>query len=97
LEGYKYLVRFPPHKKTTDTLIFDITYFKMRKDGVLVSSRAWTGDIEPFDILEEVWIQVSGMPPKWSSWRNFRHVASSLAKMVEIGWNSLFSSFFQHG
>jgi hypothetical protein len=26
----------------------------MNKPGVLVSLKAWTGDIEPYDILEEV-------------------------------------------
>jgi hypothetical protein len=66
----------------------------MKKEGVLVSLRAWTGDIEPFHSLEEVWIQISGVPPKWSSWRNFRQIASTLGRMVEIDWNSLFTSFF---
>jgi hypothetical protein len=59
----KYLVRFPPHKKISKTVIYDTTYFKLRKDGVLVSLKAWTGDIGPYDVLEEVWIQVSGIPP----------------------------------
>jgi hypothetical protein len=62
---------------------------------VLVSLRAWTWDIEPFDTLEESWVQVRGVPPKWSKWRSFRQIASSLGKMLEIDWNSLFSSFFK--
>jgi hypothetical protein len=45
-------------------------------------------------VLEEVWVQIRGVPPKWSKWRTFRQLASSLGKMVEIGWNSLFSGFF---
>jgi hypothetical protein len=44
------------------TLIFDITYFKMKKVGVLVSLKAWIGDIEPYDTLEEIRVQVSGTP-----------------------------------
>jgi hypothetical protein len=35
------------------------------------------------------------VPPKWSKWRSFRQIASSLGKMLEIDWNSLFSSFFR--
>jgi hypothetical protein len=56
LEEYRYLVRFPPHRQIANTLIFDITYFKLRKEGVLVSLKAWAGDIEPLDTLEEAWI-----------------------------------------
>jgi hypothetical protein len=33
-------------------------------------------------------------PPKWSNWKTFRQVASSLGKMMEMDWNSLFASFF---
>jgi hypothetical protein len=28
----------------------------------MVSLRAWTGDIEPYDALEEVWVQIRGSP-----------------------------------
>jgi hypothetical protein len=56
LGDFKFLVRFPPHRKISDTLISDITYFRMKKEGVLVSLRAWTGDIEPYDVLEETWV-----------------------------------------
>jgi hypothetical protein len=36
-----------------------------------------------------------GVPPKWSKWRSFRHIASSLGKMLGIDWNSLFSSMIR--
>jgi hypothetical protein len=94
IEEYKYLVWFPPQKVISETLISDITYFKLKKEGVLVSLKAWAGDIEPYESLEEVWVQVTGVPPKWSTWRCFRQLASSLGKMLEINWTSLFSSFF---
>jgi hypothetical protein len=54
VEEFKYLVRFPPHRHIATTLISDVTYFKLKKAGVLVSLRAWIGDIEPYDILEEI-------------------------------------------
>jgi hypothetical protein len=94
LEEYKFMVRFPPQKQISTTLISDVTYFRLKKDGVLVSLRAWTGDVEPYDILDEIWVQIRGIPPKWSDWKTFNQIASSLGKMVEVDWNSLFSSFF---
>jgi hypothetical protein len=67
IEDFRYLVRFPPHKQIANTLISDITYVKLKKERVLVSLKAWVGDIEPFDVLEEVWVQIRGVPPKWSN------------------------------
>jgi hypothetical protein len=67
IEDFRYLVRFPPHKKIANTLISDITYVKLKKERVLVSLKASVGDIEPFDVLEEVWVQIRGVPPKWSN------------------------------
>jgi hypothetical protein len=66
----------------------------LKKEGVLVSLKAWSGDIEPYNSLDMVWVQIKGVHPKWSSWKCFRHITSSLGKMVEIDSNTLFSSFF---
>jgi hypothetical protein len=57
IEDFKYLVSFPPHRLVSATLILGTTYFKMKKDKVLVSLNAWNGDIEPYDMLE-VWVQI---------------------------------------
>jgi hypothetical protein len=94
MEDYKYLIRFPPHKQVAATLISNTTYFKMCKEGVLVSLKAWNGDIDPYDSLEEAWVQISGVPPKWCNWKTFIQIISSLGKMIEIDCNSLFTSFF---
>jgi hypothetical protein len=67
IEDFRYLVRFPPHKQIANTLISDITYVKLKKERVLVSLKASVGDIEPFDVLEEVWVQIRGVPPKCSN------------------------------
>jgi hypothetical protein len=76
---FRYLVRFPPHKQVATTLISDITYFKLHKEGVLVSLSA-----DPYDALDDVWVQISGIPPKWSDWRTLRQVSSSLGKLLEV-------------
>jgi hypothetical protein len=56
LEEYKFLVRFPPQKHISATLISDVTYFRLKKEGVLVSLRDWIGDVEPYDELDEIWV-----------------------------------------
>jgi hypothetical protein len=78
------------------TLISDTTYFKM-KEGVLVSLEAWTGDIDPYDSLEEAWVQISGIPPRWSNWRTLRQIASSLGKFVGGGLELIVHQLLQHG
>jgi hypothetical protein len=50
--------------------------------------RAWIDDIEELYTLDEVWMQISGVLPKWSNWRSFKQIASSLGKMLKIDWNS---------
>jgi hypothetical protein len=99
IEVFRYLVRFLPHKQVVATLISDTTYFKMKKVGVLVSLKAWTGDIDPYDSLEELWVQFNGIPPsgatgklsnKWhhllgSCWR----WTGTLCSPVSLAWSGL--------
>jgi hypothetical protein len=33
-------------------------------------------------------------PPRWCNWRSFNQIASSLGRLMEIDWNSLFTGFF---
>jgi hypothetical protein len=46
--------------------------------------RDWAGDVEPYDVLDEIWVQIRGIPPKWSDWKTFNQIASSLGRMVEV-------------
>ncbi|XP_062203848.1 uncharacterized protein LOC133906086 [Phragmites australis] len=95
MDDYRYLVKFPPHKKVSDIVISNVTFFNLNKEGVLGSLRKWNGEVEPLGELEEVWIQVRGIPPKWSDWMTFRQIASTLGKLVDIDWSSLYSSYFE--
>lgn len=65
LDEYRFLVRFPPQKKIDDLVITNkgFAYFYPEKKGVMVSLKAWDGEIEPIGELQEVWIQVKGIPP----------------------------------
>lgn len=62
-------------------------------EGVLMSLKEWNGEIEPLAVLEEVWVQVRGIPPKWIDWLTLRQVGSTLGKLVEVDWNSLITSY----
>ena len=94
LEDYKYLVIFPPDKKVDNFVINDGTYFYLNDGTVIGSLKIWNGNIIPIGRLEEVWVQVKGIRPKWCDWETLSQVASTLGKLVEVDWQSLFGSFF---
>jgi hypothetical protein len=42
----------------------------------------------------ETWVQIKGVPPKWCDRTTIKEISSSLRKLIEIDWQTLFSSFF---
>jgi hypothetical protein len=56
---YKFLVRFPPHKKVED--IKSLPSFNLRQEGVQVGVLEWIGELDHFSELTEVWIQLDGI------------------------------------
>jgi hypothetical protein len=93
LEEWCYLVRFPPNKKVED--MADFNSFNLRKDGVLISVKPWQGDLEPYVELEDVGIQLKGIPPKWCEWSVFDQFASGYGLLEDVDWQGLFSSFYE--
>jgi hypothetical protein len=87
-------VRFPPHKKVEDLVVGQTTLFYLRGTNVLASLKPWNGDVEPIGQLEEIWVQIKGIPPKWADWWTIKDVASSLGLLSEVDWTTLFSIFF---
>lgn len=73
-------------------LLPKVIYFYL-KNGALGALRIWNGEGEPFDELKDTWVQVYGIPPKFSD-ADIKQVASTLGMLVEIDWSSLFTTFF---
>jgi hypothetical protein len=44
--------------------------------------------------IDKIWVQISGVLPKWSIWSSFMQIASSPQKIVEIDSKSLFLNLF---
>jgi len=93
LEKGNFLVRFPHHKKVAD--IKNYPSFNLRKEGVRVEVLEWLGDMKPFGQLQEVWVQMNGIPPRWCHWRVFAQIASSFGLLVEVDWSTLFKTFYE--
>jgi len=64
-EDNTYIVKFPPHKKVEQLIIGKKSLFNLNRVGVVASLRVWDGDVEPIGSLIDVWVQISGIPPKW--------------------------------
>jgi hypothetical protein len=94
MDEYRYLVKFPPHIKVESKVLGEATYFYLKNDEVMASPRVWNGNIEPVGQLKDVWVQIKGVPPKWCDWVTIKEIASSLGKLGEVDWQTLFSSFF---
>ncbi|XBH98841.1 hypothetical protein VPH35_128291 [Triticum aestivum] len=47
------------------------------------------------DTLEETWIVIEGLPPKWISWNIIAQISTMLAVLVNVDWHTIFRSFYE--
>jgi hypothetical protein len=93
LDEKRFLVRFPPGKKIKDLVSFPS--INLKKKGVSVSFMDWNGDIPAYSEMEEVWIRVEGVPPKYLSWRVMMRIATALGIPIDVDWHEIFRSFYK--
>jgi hypothetical protein len=55
----------------------------------------WTGDLDHFSELVEVWVQFEGIPPRWCEWKVFAQMASGFGLLLDVDWSALFKSFYE--
>jgi hypothetical protein len=51
--------------------------------------------MKPYGELQEVWVRMNGIPPKWCHWRVFAQIASGFGLLVEVDWSMLFKTFYE--
>lgn len=69
--------------------------FNLRKEGVQVEVLKWLGDLKPYGELQDVWVQINGIPPRYCHWKVFAQIASGFGLMTEVDWATLFKSFYE--
>ncbi|XBI06488.1 hypothetical protein VPH35_134498 [Triticum aestivum] len=48
-----------------------------------------------YDTLEETWIVIEGLPPKWISWNIISQLSTMLGVLVDVDWHTIFRSFYE--
>lgn len=94
MDEFRFLVKFPPHIRVESKVLGEVTYFYLKNNFVMASLKVWNGDIEHVGQLVETWVQIKGVPPKWCDWTTIKEIASTIGKLAEVDWQTLFSSFF---
>ncbi|KAG2615578.1 hypothetical protein PVAP13_3NG051100 [Panicum virgatum] len=93
LEPGSFLVRFPPHRKVAD--MKNYSSVGLRKPGVQIEILEWVGEAVPLEELQDVWVQIRGIPPKWCDWSVFAQISSGFGLLLEVDWPTIFKSFYE--
>ncbi|XBH58392.1 hypothetical protein VPH35_079843 [Triticum aestivum] len=51
--------------------------------------------MQAYDTLEETWIVIEGLPPKWISWNIISQISTMLGVLVNVDWHTIFRSFYE--
>jgi hypothetical protein len=93
LDKKRFLVRFPHGKKIKELVSFPS--LNLKKKEVSVSFMDWNGDIPTYSEMQETWVKIEGIPPKYLSWRVMMRVSTSLGILIDVDWHEIFRSFYR--
>lgn len=94
LDSWTYLVKFPPHISVAQVAGYP-NFGLPEMEGVTVNVEEWKGDLEHHAELHTVWLQLTGVAPKWAEWAVVEQFASILGTLVDVDWQGNFKSFFE--
>ncbi|KAM0927311.1 hypothetical protein ACQ4PT_002963 [Festuca glaucescens] len=64
-------------------------------ERVTVKIMGWEGDMPDIGVLQECWVQIRGIPPKWVSWKVIAQVSKTLGLLLDVDWAGIFRSFYE--
>ena len=69
--------------------------FGLKKENATVKVEVWKGKIDVESALEQVWIKVRHLNPKWYEWSVYDQIASAFGLFVDVDWQHCFQSFYE--
>jgi hypothetical protein len=93
LDEWNYLVKFPPHLNVEE--IAGYPSFGLPKENVFVKVHVWSGVMDYYADLEEVWLQIRGLNQEWCKWPILMQFVTAFAIMVDVDWHGMFKTFYE--
>ncbi|KAM0909710.1 hypothetical protein ACQ4PT_014648 [Festuca glaucescens] len=81
LDEWNYLAKFPLHLNVEE--IAGYPRFGFPKEGVFVKVHVWSGVMDYYADLEEVWLQIRGLNQEWCKWPTLMQFVSAFGIMVD--------------
>lgn len=94
LDNWTYLVKFPPHIPVAQVAGYP-NFGLPEMEGVIVNVEEWKGELEHLAELQTVWLQLTGVAPKWAEWSVLEQFISVVGTLVDVDWQGNFKSFFE--